>query len=67
MILFLNLIKNNFMFCPKIGDHYERGCIRDLSDDLKAECLENSDNCKFCEGKNCNTKKTFQVNELKLI
>lgn len=41
-------------------ERYERGCVRDLNEELRTDCLSQSDTCKTCEGKNCNKKKEFQ-------
>lgn len=47
-------------FLRIVGDHYTRGCIAHLSDKWKKDCKSNSGQCKFCKGKNCNGKPSFQ-------
>lgn len=39
---------------------YVRGCVRDLKDKSKQNCLDQSNTCKTCSGENCNTMTTFQ-------
>lgn len=43
-----------------MGNRIKRGCVNHLSEDDKRACLKNSDNCKYCTGKNCNKKAQFQ-------
>ncbi|XP_055309662.1 uncharacterized protein LOC129573299 [Sitodiplosis mosellana] len=42
------------------GKITKRGCITDLDEIQKAECLRQSENCKTCFGNNCNLRKTLQ-------
>lgn len=37
-----------------------RGCVADLTEVEENDCLRNSDHCKICESKNCNTREKFQ-------
>lgn len=37
-----------------------RGCVRDLVEIDKKNCLEQAKTCKTCEGKDCNAKTDFQ-------
>lgn len=47
-------------FLSMVGDHVKRGCIHDLPEKYKRDCLKSSNTCKHCMGKNCNKKPSFQ-------
>lgn len=41
--------------------HVNRGCVSDIVDlAQKQTCLDGSDTCKVCNGRNCNRKETYQ-------
>ncbi|XP_031624827.1 uncharacterized protein LOC116341726 [Contarinia nasturtii] len=40
-------------------DRVQRGCITDLSSNMKTICVGNSNDCKSCVGNNCNAKVKF--------
>lgn len=42
------------------GDHYKKGCMRDLIEEEADECRENGAECKTCHFTNCNVKKDFR-------
>lgn len=59
-IIFLITILFFFFLIPQYGDNIRRGCIADLTPFEQRDCLQDSDHCKTCKRKNCNTKEKFQ-------
>lgn len=41
------------------GDHYKKGCVRELSVEDAEECNSQTEECKTCADTNCNVKKDF--------
>lgn len=48
------------LYCFQTDDRIRRGCIQDLDSEHMNDCLEQSDTCKSCQGRFCNTKVNFQ-------
>ncbi|XP_055308469.1 proprotein convertase subtilisin/kexin type 5-like [Sitodiplosis mosellana] len=48
-------------YLHKHGDTFRRGCLEDLDTKHQHECYKQSDTCKSCFGRNCNTAKNYKT------
>lgn len=49
-------------YLQKSDNIIRRGCIQDLTNEIKTECRSQSNDCQICLSRNCNKKKEFQQN-----
>lgn len=49
-----------FLYRSQKGNRVKRGCVQDLIQKDEIECENNTDTCKVCIDKNCNSRIKFQ-------
>lgn len=43
------------------GDAFKRGCVEDIIESYQNQCYKQSETCKSCFGRNCNTAKSYKT------